>query len=351
MKRNKSGGFVRTVLVAALVGAITSGCADSPQVVTPPESPIAPTTTQFGSTALQYAVFLEDNLGFRRPFTERERDTADWLVSELIGIGFQPAHVSIQQFGFAAIQPEFAELPISQVESLISIVPWMTDAELIPNSQNVIAHLNGSSPTRVIVGAHYDTTNTPGGGDNGSGVGLLLELATELLASGEELPYTIDFVFFGAEELALTGSRYFVSELSATELEAIKLMANADALFDHEELFFAAGISSADGLQQLTNPLTESIAQLATTAEFNLVPFPGGIFAPTDSQPFALAGIPVVNLFAIDVTPYNFIRSPDTLIDTPEDSISIIGQRWPGRMEDALDRYGRFLYELLHFDW
>jgi Zn-dependent M28 family amino/carboxypeptidase len=56
----------------------------------------------------------------------------------------------------------------------------------------------GSPPAIVVIGAHYDTVDTPGANDNGSGVAALLEIARSL--HGRRFPRTVRFVAFVHEE-------------------------------------------------------------------------------------------------------------------------------------------------------
>src|SRR6185437_2506258 len=79
---------------------------------------------------------------------------------------------------------------------------------------NVIAELPGSRPNAgtVIFTAHLDSVPAgPGANDNGSGSAVVLELAHELASRpGEARPETLRFALFGAEELGLDGSQYYV---------------------------------------------------------------------------------------------------------------------------------------------
>ena len=87
------------------------------------------------------------------------------------------------------------------------------------HSQNVVAYRQadlkrqGEPTPLVIVGAHYDAvTAGHGADDNASGVGVMLEVARRL--SHYKIDYDVVFVAFGAEEVGLRGSDYFVSQMS-----------------------------------------------------------------------------------------------------------------------------------------
>jgi hypothetical protein len=85
-------------------------------------------------------------------------------------------------------------------------------------TQNVLGYLPGSrSPdTLIVLGAHYDhlgrvgEATFHGAGDNASGVAFLLSLARYFAQPDVEHPYSLAFVFFGAEEVGLLGSIHYV---------------------------------------------------------------------------------------------------------------------------------------------
>jgi len=84
---------------------------------------------------------------------------------------------------------------------------------------NVVATLRARGEEFVLVGAHHDTVpEAPGAYDDGSGVGLLIELA-RALARDEVRPRTVVFASFDGEEAWSTGrgttagSRAFVERL------------------------------------------------------------------------------------------------------------------------------------------
>lgn len=87
-------------------------------------------------------------------------------------------------------------------------------------SQNVIAVKkpeNVENPEIVYITAHYDSVAfSPGANDDASGTSVVLELARLL----KDLPSDKEFRFiaFGAEEIGLVGSNYYVSQLSNDEI-------------------------------------------------------------------------------------------------------------------------------------
>ena len=103
--------------------------------------------------------------------------------------------------------------------------------EYTEESRNVIADKPGrAGDGRVVVlGGHYDTVpDVPGANDNGSGIAALLTIAREI--ADREYPFTVKFIAFGAEELGLYGSKYYVDQLSDEEIDSTVAMLNFDAL-------------------------------------------------------------------------------------------------------------------------
>lgn len=88
---------------------------------------------------------------------------------------------------------------------------WDTDVFSPGRSGNLVAHIPGEDASRaMILGAHIDSANTPGAGDNALNCAVLLEVARVLDKSAVPLPVDIYLVWFGSEELGFYGSQYFV---------------------------------------------------------------------------------------------------------------------------------------------
>lgn len=90
----------------------------------------------------------------------------------------------------------------------------------IRQTQNVLARLQGSDPRLreqvVVVGAHFDHIGVvngqiyPGADDNASGTAGLLEIAEAFSEMPRKPRRSVLFIAFGAEELGLLGSEYYV---------------------------------------------------------------------------------------------------------------------------------------------
>jgi aminopeptidase S len=99
-------------------------------------------------------------------------------------------------------------------------------------SANVIGEVAGSSGVgrEIILSAHLDAyKNSPGASDNGSGLGVLIELAGHFKTIEGRLNTRIKFVAFGAEEFAVLGSRAYVLR-HAKELRECALNFNIDTI-------------------------------------------------------------------------------------------------------------------------
>jgi aminopeptidase YwaD len=112
------------------------------------------------------------------------------------------------------------------------------DQEFLPNyqSQNVIGYVNGTQhlDSFIVLSAHYDHLGKmgdgvyfPGANDNASGVALLLNLATHYALNPPKK--SVVFIAFGAEEIGLVGSKYFV-EHPLIPLQQINFVFNMDLM-------------------------------------------------------------------------------------------------------------------------
>ncbi|MFH8345891.1 M28 family metallopeptidase [Streptomyces sp. NPDC018045] len=84
---------------------------------------------------------------------------------------------------------------------------------------NLIADWPGGDPNRVLMaGAHLDSVSAgPGINDNGSGSAAVLETALAVARANAKPAQHLRFGWWGAEELGMRGSQYYVSRLAATE--------------------------------------------------------------------------------------------------------------------------------------
>lgn len=118
-------------------------------------------------------------------------------------------------------------------------------ADSLPKAANVVGFLDNGADYTIVIGAHYDhlgmgrqgssLTEKPegqlhnGADDNASGVAGLLEVAQYFAKNGEKEPYNMLFIGFGAEELGLQGSRYFLNH-PTLPLEKMNFMVCMDMI-------------------------------------------------------------------------------------------------------------------------
>ncbi|KAL8951608.1 MAG: hypothetical protein Q9222_002434 [Ikaeria aurantiellina] len=108
--------------------------------------------------------------------------SSTWLFNQVKSISASNSKITVSQFSHSYSQP------------------------------SIIARIPGTSPSLIVVGAHFDSTGGsttargPGADDNGSGVVVIME-ALRVLASSKYAPKnTLEFHFYSGEEGGLLGS-------------------------------------------------------------------------------------------------------------------------------------------------
>ena len=97
-------------------------------------------------------------------------------------------------------------------------------------SWNVIAELPGAAEDAAVImlGSHYDGHDiAQGAADPASGTVAVIEAARVLASYAPNLPHTIRFALWGAEEIGLIGSTQYVEQHGA-ELDRIRFYLNMD---------------------------------------------------------------------------------------------------------------------------
>jgi aminopeptidase YwaD len=187
-------------------------------------------------------------------------------------------------------------------------------------SRNVIAKPPGAE-CETYSGGHYDSVpQAPGASDNATGTATVLEIASVLMARGETGNNC--FILFGAEELGLLGSRYFVSTLTQEERDNIKAMLNFDMVGVGDDTWWLVG----------TPELQQRMGALASSLGIDTVPS-DLIGTSSDHASFIAAGIPALL----------FHRWQDPLLHTPQDVASRVR---PELLEQAA-RMGLAFLEVL----
>lgn len=193
---------------------------------------------------------------------------------------------------------------------------------------NVIATKRGSlfPNKKVVLGAHYDSISldraqsaqdvAPGADDNASGMSALLEIARVM--QNVDVDVTVEFVFWGAEELGLVGSDHYAKQARING-DDIVVMLQLDAI----------GTRSPDFANGFTidtiNPYIIQGEVLAQTAlDYSNVEARNGVGGQvfvsstgclcSDHQSFINQGFPALGIFQYINSPASHLNmSGDTL--------------------------------------
>ncbi|WP_405732901.1 M28 family metallopeptidase [Streptomyces sp. NBC_00028] len=155
---------------------------------------------------------------------------------------------------------------------------------------NLIADWPGGDTNRVVMsGSHLDSvTAGPGINDNGSGSAAVLETALAVSRAGYQPTKHLRFAWWGAEELGLVGSRYYVNSLSSTNRAKISGYLNLDMIGSPNPGYFVY-----DDDPTIEKTFKDYYAGLGVATEIETE---GD--GRSDHAPFKNAGIPVGGLFS-----------------------------------------------------
>src|SRR5690606_34049594 len=167
---------------------------------------------------------------------------------------------------------------------------------------NLIADWPGGDPGDVLmVGAHLDSmTGSPGINDHGSGSAALLEVALEVARQGLRPKRHLRFAWWGAEELGLGGSRFYVGGLAAGELSKIGGYLNFDMIASPNAGYFVYEGDDSDRTGAGPGPAGSAELEQVLQSYFAGigVPTQGSDFdGRSDYGPFIKAGVPAGGLF------------------------------------------------------
>lgn len=167
------------------IGACKNDTPSKPTPTAPAEAKKQIPIPRFDKNSAYNAVVKQLEFGPRIPNTEGHIACKNWIVEELKKTG---AKVYEQDFQ-----------------------PQSYDGTTF-NATNIVASFNPEHPKRVFIAAHWDSRHisdydensdnqsipVPGADDGGSGVGILLELASKL--NENPIDIGVDLVFFDAED-------------------------------------------------------------------------------------------------------------------------------------------------------
>ncbi len=171
---------------------------------------------EYGQQAYAYLQYIDEYLPDRDCVDgEHTEEALQWILSELEAAGYTEDQIAVEEFTFE------------------------DEEEDEYTAQNIVVTLAGQTDAQIIVGAHYDGT---GAGDNGSGTALLLETACRLV-QGSELPQTVVFIFFSAEENDTDGSAAYAEEMTDEEIDNTEFMINMDSIIAGDFCYLYGGVA------------------------------------------------------------------------------------------------------------
>ncbi|MEU9956725.1 M28 family metallopeptidase [Streptomyces sp. NPDC050982] len=154
---------------------------------------------------------------------------------------------------------------------------------------NLIADWPGGDANQVVMaGSHLDSVTTGAGiNDNGSGSAAVLEAALAVSRAQYQPTKHLRFAWWGAEELGLVGSRYYVNSLSTANRAKISGYLNFDMIGSPNPGYFVYDDDPA-----IEKTFKDFYAGLGVATEIETE---GD--GRSDHAPFKSAGIPVGGLF------------------------------------------------------
>ncbi|GAA5004039.1 M28 family metallopeptidase [Streptomyces siamensis] len=258
MKLSVPGRAVAAAVVAATTllttGSIAGAAPASPGVAAAPDLPVANVKAHLA----QLQSIATANGGNRAHGRTGYKASIDYVKAKLDAAGFT---TTLQQFTSSG-----------------------------RTGYNLIADWPGGDSNQVVMaGSHLDSvTAGPGINDNGSGSAAVLETALAVSRAQYKPTKHLRFAWWGAEELGMVGSRYYVNNLSSTNRSKISGYLNFDMIGSPNPGYFVYDDDPAiektfkdyfTGLGIATEPETEGDGR-------------------SDHAPFKNAGIPVGGLFS-----------------------------------------------------
>ncbi|MFJ8618172.1 M28 family metallopeptidase [Streptomyces clavifer] len=154
---------------------------------------------------------------------------------------------------------------------------------------NLIADWPGGDPNQVLMaGSHLDSVTSGAGiNDNGSGSAAVLETALAVSRAQLAPDKHLRFAWWGAEELGLVGSKYYVNNLASTERAKLSGYLNFDMIGSPN-----AGYFVYDDDPVIEQTFKSYFAGLSVPTEIETE---GD--GRSDHAPFKSAGVPVGGLF------------------------------------------------------
>lgn len=250
---------------------------------------------------------LRSELEERDRAEREERGGVDviYITTEIADRILGPLDTSVARLAASPVRPK--PVPLAAVELTLS-VPW--DGRVLHTS-NVAARIEGSDPALagewVVIGAHLDHVGVSddgifrGADDNASGSAAVLAVA-RALASLEHRPRrSVLFLWFGAEELGLFGSRYYVDH-PLVPLDRTVFMVNLDMVGrdeNHDGELASDNVNSLHVVasKRLSLELDPWIEQLNAHIGFDFEYDEERVWDRSDQWSFIAKGVPAIFFF------------------------------------------------------
>ena len=250
---------------------------------------------------------VENSWGRERFTLPRTDDPAgrplfnSWLTEDISEALFNHAGLNLHEMLDAAADREFRPVVLEGVTMDVNLTAHYSDM----SSRNVIGKIEGNDPDLrdeyVIFSAHYDHLGIApepvdgdsiynGAWDNASGTAAVLEIAKALNQVQDDLRRSVLFMFVGAEEMGLLGSRYW-SENPTVHPGNVSANINLDSMqiFGETRDIVVVGY----GRNTLTEILRDHAEREARTIVPDLEP-QQGFFYRSDHFSYARVGIPAL---------------------------------------------------------
>ncbi|MFF8317120.1 MULTISPECIES: M28 family metallopeptidase [Streptomyces] len=259
MKLSVSGRATATAVVAAatlLATGSIAGAAPAPEPVAIAAAPDIPVTA-VKAHLTQLQSIATANGGNRAHGRTGYRASLDYVKAKLDAAGFT---TTIQQF---------------------------TASGRV--GYNLIADWPGGDTNQVVMaGSHLDSVSSGAGiNDNGTGSAAVLEAALTVARTGYQPTKHLRFAWWGAEELGLVGSRYYVNSLSLANRARISGYLNFDMIGSPNPGYFVYDDDPA-----IEKTFKDYFAGIGVATEIETE---GD--GRSDHAPFKSAGVPVGGLF------------------------------------------------------
>ncbi|MEW6989865.1 M28 family metallopeptidase [Colwelliaceae bacterium 6441] len=239
------------------------------------------------------------------------------VVAQDIGIGAREAGSKAEKNTAKYIIKSFNNMGLNVTEQDFSF------GKKDLKSKNIIADTNPLLKKTIVLGAHYDSTaaktGSLGATDNGAGLAAMLAIAHSL-SSNTTLSYNIRFIAFGAEEVGLQGSKYYIKQLASKpeKLDEIVAMINFDTIAGGDFVYVHSAHTTPYRCD-IENPTYNSNTQtrqallnaskhvLGEKEQYVIHPkykgYPEGVTGSwSDHAPFACAGIPIAYVESTNFT-------------------------------------------------